>query len=173
VKTRKFWYPRTRPWLRGRTVNRGQCCYCHTRPITGRNRKYCRRHSAAASRIWKRVHRRLWKADGDKYWLSDWKNKTPEERRAYYRAYMREYRRGQRRGTQAHRHVEDIACTLELFKTTERELVSSRTSSFKLLSQPTASDPSVHSLSDKEKRLGRDSDLMTSGSPNTNQLVQL
>jgi len=43
--------------------------------------------------LWKRKHRRVWKSAGDKYWLSDWKHKTPEERKAYFRAYMREYRK--------------------------------------------------------------------------------
>ena len=72
---------------------KGLCFSCHRKPISGRNRKYCQDDSRQASAIWKREHRRLWKAAGDKYWLSDWKNKTSEERRAYFRTYMQEYRR--------------------------------------------------------------------------------
>src|SRR5436309_13625120 len=75
----------------------GLCQHCHIRLISGRKRKYCAEHSLLASILWKRRHRRLWKAAGDKYWLSDWKNKTEGERRAYFRTYMREYRRGTRR----------------------------------------------------------------------------
>ncbi len=70
------------------------CHHCHTAPVTGRKRKYCDKHSREASAIWKRAHRRLWKAQGDKYWLSEWK--SDEERRAYFRTYMREYRRRRR-----------------------------------------------------------------------------
>jgi hypothetical protein len=73
-------------------MDRGLCIYCHVAPITGRKRKYCDEHSDLASTIWKRKHRRVWKAAGDKYWLSDWKHQTPEERRAYFREYMRRYR---------------------------------------------------------------------------------
>jgi len=79
---------------------RGLCHWCQTAPIVGRKRKYCLEHSLQASLIWKRKHRRLWKAAGDPYWLADWKNKTPEERRAYFRAYMRAYRQKLRRGRQ-------------------------------------------------------------------------
>lgn len=68
------------------------CVYCQAEAIVGRKRKYCDVHSRQASVIWKRLHRRLWHAAGDKYWLSDWKHKTPAERRAYFRQYMRQYR---------------------------------------------------------------------------------
>ncbi len=71
-------------------MERDLCQHCHSAPVTGRKRKYCVQHSRSASAIWKRAHRRLWKAQGDKYWLADWK--SPEERRAYFRAYMRAYR---------------------------------------------------------------------------------
>ena len=74
-------------------MKRGLCIFCHIAPITGRNRKYCAEHSRLASTLWKRTHRRLWKAAGDKYWLADWNHKTPDERRSYFREYMREYRR--------------------------------------------------------------------------------
>jgi len=74
-------------------VDRGLCRYCHQNPIVGRRRKYCPEHARNASTIWKREHRRAWKADGDKYWLANWKHKTPEERREYFRLYMRRYRR--------------------------------------------------------------------------------
>jgi hypothetical protein len=74
-------------------MERRLCSYCNTNPIVGRGRKYCPDHTRQASTIWKRKHRRLWKALGDKYWLADWKHKTPEERRAYFRNYMRAYRR--------------------------------------------------------------------------------
>jgi hypothetical protein len=73
-------------------MDRGLCIFCHLAPVTGRKRKYCDEHSNLASMIWKRQHRRTWKAAGDKYWLSDWKHQTPEERRAYFRTYMRKYR---------------------------------------------------------------------------------
>jgi len=74
-------------------MDRGLCSYCRQNPVVGRNRKYCPDHARQASAIWKREHRRVWKAAGDKYWLDEWKNKTPEERRAYFRDYMREWRR--------------------------------------------------------------------------------
>ncbi|MDA2937073.1 hypothetical protein MYX75_02265 [Acidobacteria bacterium AH-259-A15] len=74
-------------------MNRVVCIHCHVRPIGEGKRKYCEEHSRQASAIWKREHRRLWRSMGDKYWLSDWKNKTSEERKAYFRAYMREYRK--------------------------------------------------------------------------------
>jgi hypothetical protein len=73
-------------------MERPLCAYCRINPIIGRGRKYCPDHGRQASAIWKREHRRIWKASGDKYWRADWKNKTPEERRAYSRNYMREYR---------------------------------------------------------------------------------
>ena len=76
---------------------RGLCHWCQTAPIVGRKRKYCLEHSRQASVIWKRKYRRLWKAAGDKYWLVDWTNRTPEERRAYFRTYMRAYREKLRR----------------------------------------------------------------------------
>ena len=79
-------------------VTRGLCHWCQTALIVGRKRKYCPEHSRQASLIWKRVHRRLWKAAGDPYWLADWKHKTVEERRAYFRTYMRAYRKKLRRG---------------------------------------------------------------------------
>jgi hypothetical protein len=79
-------------------MEKGLCNYCRQNPIVGRNRKYCPEHARQASAIWKREHRRAWKAEGDKYWLADWK--TPEERRAYFRTYMREWRR-RRRGRAA------------------------------------------------------------------------
>src|SRR3546814_9845468 len=74
-------------------MDRGFCVFCHLRPIEGRKRKYCIDHARQASLLLKRYHRRLWKALGDKYWLADWKHKTPEERRTYFREYMRRYRR--------------------------------------------------------------------------------
>jgi hypothetical protein len=74
-------------------MERPLCAYCHTRPLMGRGRKYCPEDGPKASVIWKREHRRAWKASGDKYWLADWKHKTSEERRAYFRDYMRKYRR--------------------------------------------------------------------------------
>ena len=89
------------PVVERSTEKRGKCTNCQTAPVTGRKRKYCDRHSSVASALWKRLHRRLWKAAGDKYWLSDWKNKSVEERRAYFRAYMQEYRRGLRRRNRA------------------------------------------------------------------------
>jgi len=73
-------------------MDKGLCIFCHLTPVTGRNRKYCKEHSRLASTLWKRRHRRIWKLAGDQYWLIDWKNKAPEERRAYFRAYMRQYR---------------------------------------------------------------------------------
>ena len=75
-------------------MERRLCTYCRQSPIVGRNWKYCPDHARQASAIWKREHRRTWKAAGDKYWLSDWK--TPEERRAYFPAYMREWRQRRR-----------------------------------------------------------------------------
>jgi hypothetical protein len=78
-------------------MSRGLCFYCHTRPILPPKRKYCDAHSRVASVVWKREHRRQWKALGDRYWLADWKHKTDEERRAYFRAYMRAYRLKRRR----------------------------------------------------------------------------
>jgi len=74
-------------------MERGLCIFCHAAPVTGRKRKYCDQHSRLASTNWKRAHRRIWKAAGDKYWLADWKHKTAEERKEYFRAYMRRYRR--------------------------------------------------------------------------------
>lgn len=74
-------------------MDRGLCRHCHENPIVGRRRKYCPEHARTASILWKREHRRRWKAAGDKYWLDDWKHKTPEGRREYFRTYMREYRR--------------------------------------------------------------------------------
>jgi hypothetical protein len=79
----------------GQVVEQGPCHYCHQAPVSGRKRKYCDEHSREASAIWKREHRRLWKAQGDKYWVSEWK--SPEDRRAYFRTYMRGYRRRRRR----------------------------------------------------------------------------
>ena len=73
-------------------MSRKVCVICF-RPLSGRFRKYCQSHSRLASAIWKRTHRRLWKVSGDRYWLSDWKNRTTEERRTYFRSYMRAYRR--------------------------------------------------------------------------------
>src|SRR2546427_13289880 len=84
---------------------RGLCDWCQTAPIVGRKRKYCPEHSRQASLVWKRKHRKLWKAAGDKYWLADWKNKTPEERRAYFRTYKRAYRK-KRRPERPARHRE-------------------------------------------------------------------
>jgi hypothetical protein len=76
-------------------MNKGMCVFCHARPITGRKRKYCDEHSSLASVLWKRNERRTFPASqGD--WLINWKNKSPEERKAYFRAYMREYRRKRR-----------------------------------------------------------------------------
>ena len=74
-------------------MDRGLCVFCQLAPVTGRKRKYCDQHSSLASTIWKRKHRSVWKALGDPYWIADWKNKTPEERRAYFREYMRKYRK--------------------------------------------------------------------------------
>jgi hypothetical protein len=74
-------------------MDRGLCNFCHLAPITGRKRKYCDLHSKLASTLWKRKHRRAWKDAGDKYWEADWKQKTADERRAYFRTYMREYRK--------------------------------------------------------------------------------
>lgn len=71
----------------------GRCAVCE-RQLLGRNQKYCAEHSHLASTIWKRAQRRLWKAAGDPYWQSDWKDQ--DARRAYHRAYMREYRRRHR-----------------------------------------------------------------------------
>ena len=71
----------------------GFCFSCHIKPILGRKRKYCEEHSRLASVLWKREHRRRWKAMGEKYWLTEWKNKAPEERKTYFREYMRQYRR--------------------------------------------------------------------------------
>src|SRR5260370_6123544 len=73
-------------------MDRGVCVYCQQQ-IPPRNRKYCAAHSKVASALWKREHRRLWKAAGDNYWESNWKHRTPEERRTYAREYMRQYRR--------------------------------------------------------------------------------
>jgi hypothetical protein len=75
-------------------VEQGPCHYCHKAPVTGRKRKYCDEHSREASAIWKREHRRLWKAQGDRYWISDWK--SPDDRRTYFRTYMRGYRHRKR-----------------------------------------------------------------------------
>jgi hypothetical protein len=80
-------------------MNPALCLYCHTRPIPPLKRKYCDVHSGEASAIWKREHRRQWKALGDRYWLADWKHKSDEERRAYFRAYMRAYRLKRRAAT--------------------------------------------------------------------------
>src|SRR5580704_7353792 len=74
-------------------MHRVLCLYCHRRPIRGHKRKYCDKHSAQASMLWKREHRRQWAMAGDKYWLADWKNKTEQQRRHYFRKYMRMYRR--------------------------------------------------------------------------------
>jgi hypothetical protein len=71
------------------------CRHCG-QALAGRQRHYCTECGPLASRLWKRAHRRLWKAAGDRYWLTDWKHKTPDERRAYFRTYMRAYRRRQR-----------------------------------------------------------------------------
>jgi hypothetical protein len=80
-------------------VDERLCLHCFLRPVVGRKRKFCDEHASQASAIWKRAHRRLWKAQGDKYWLADWK--SPEERRAYFRTYMRAYRlRKRSRGTE-------------------------------------------------------------------------
>jgi hypothetical protein len=75
-------------------MDKGLCRYCHQDPVVGRKRKYCPEHSRQASAIWKRIHRQLWKAQGDKYWLTEWK--SDDERRAYHRHYMRAYRERQR-----------------------------------------------------------------------------
>jgi hypothetical protein len=82
-------------------MDRGLCICCEAKPIEGRKRKYCAEHSRDASARWKREHRRLWKAQGDRYWLADWKHKTAEERRTYFRLYMREYRQ-RKRSSHAH-----------------------------------------------------------------------
>jgi hypothetical protein len=74
-------------------MDRGLCHSCHVKPILGRKRKYCEEHSRLASVLWKRERRRLWKEKGQKYWQDAWENKTPEERKAYFRQYMRQYRR--------------------------------------------------------------------------------
>ena len=87
---------------------RGLCISCNTAPVVGRARKYCPKHSRQASALWKRAHRRLWKAMGDKYWLADWKHTTSEERRAYFRNYMRSYRQKRRLG-QPKREGEAVA----------------------------------------------------------------
>jgi hypothetical protein len=76
-------------------VERDLCRHCRQQPVVGCKRKYCDVCSPLASLFWKRVHRRLWKAAGDQYWLTDWKHKTPDERRAYFRVYMRAYRQRQ------------------------------------------------------------------------------
>jgi len=68
------------------------CSYCQKDLPPGK-RKYCSTHSNLASVLWKREHRRLWKQKGEKYWLSDWKSKSHEERKEYFRRYMRNYRR--------------------------------------------------------------------------------
>lgn len=69
-----------------------KCAYCHVTPIVPPKRKYCEVHSSLASALWKREHRRRWKASGDRYWQSNWKHATVDERRAYAREYMRSYR---------------------------------------------------------------------------------
>jgi len=77
-------------------VERTACGHCGQQLLVGRQRKYCDLCSPLASLLWKRRHRRLWKAAGDPYWLTDWKHKTSDERRTYFRDYMRAYRRQQR-----------------------------------------------------------------------------
>ena len=62
-------------------MDRGLCIYCQLRAVARTKRKYCEEHSRQASALWKRHHRRLWKAAGDKYWLADWKHKTRSEER--------------------------------------------------------------------------------------------
>lgn len=79
-------------------MEQGLCHYCQLNPITGKRRKYCEQHSAQASLIWKRVHRRLWRNAGASTWLVDWKHKSADERKAYFRQYMREYRRRKKLG---------------------------------------------------------------------------
>jgi hypothetical protein len=74
-------------------MERGFCFSCHLKPISRRNRKYCALHSSQASILWKRRQRQLWKQSGQTYWLDNWKHKSDEERRTYYRNYMRAYRR--------------------------------------------------------------------------------
>jgi hypothetical protein len=78
----------------GAAMEKGTCRHC-SEPLKTGQRKYCAHCAPLASRLWKRDHRRLWKAAGDPYWLTDWKHKTPDERRAYFRTYMRRYRRRQ------------------------------------------------------------------------------
>jgi hypothetical protein len=72
-------------------MEKGVCRSCRKEPLVGRQRKYCRGCGPLASALWKREHRRLWKAAGDRYWLDDWASRA--ERRAYNRTYMRRYRR--------------------------------------------------------------------------------
>jgi hypothetical protein len=73
-------------------MERGLCAYCHIRPVRFPRRKYCDEHAKISSLLWKRRHRQQWKASGDPYWTESWKNKTDDERRAYFRDYMRRYR---------------------------------------------------------------------------------
>ena len=73
------------------------CSACRVRPIAPNRRRYCTLCGRRASALWKRRQRCAWKESGQKYWLDNWKHKTPEERKAYYRAYMRAYRRRLRR----------------------------------------------------------------------------
>jgi len=68
------------------------CAHCRFKPVTPPKRKYCDDCSPLASTIWKRTHRRLWNAQGDSHWRANWKHKTDEERKAYFREYMRKYR---------------------------------------------------------------------------------
>ena len=90
------------------------CAVCGT-PLRAPRRKYCTAHGNLASLLWKREQRRKWKQAGDAYWESDWKNKTSEERRAYFREYMRAYRRRKGKGRRFIAHTRDgllgNACT--------------------------------------------------------------
>lgn len=68
------------------------CSNCRIRIVSPTRKKYCVPCGANASAIWKRRQRRIWNQLGQPYWLDNWKHKTDEERRAYYRNYMRAYR---------------------------------------------------------------------------------
>jgi hypothetical protein len=132
-------------------MKRGQCCYCHIPLSTARYRWYWDGHSPLASTIWKRIHRRFWRAAGDNYWLSDWKNKTPEERRAYFSAYMREYRRGERRRTRATRRPGDVDLCPSPIQIAKRDRVSSPKSALNLLFLPTVFEPQFNLFRIRQK----------------------
>lgn len=68
------------------------CSACQAKPVAPNRTKYCSDCAASASVLWKRRQRRAWKQSGQKYWRDNWKHKSDQERRAYYRAYMRTYR---------------------------------------------------------------------------------